>query len=275
MACMSIAYTKLFNSITDSSVWSEPSDIRVLWITMLAMADRNGLIHASVPGLAHRARISLETTQAGLKKFMEPDPFSRSKDFEGRRIEEVDGGWKLLNHEKYRDLRNEESIRESKRRWAREHRSVQRDNACLDANIPSLEEVVAYGNTLSPTVGFNEEIGRKFFVWHTENRKWVNSNMVLIDWKARLARWCSNERTRAAVMPKVNNGANVSPVSNRISIEKTIRILEDQISKHPANPESGFFDEKRTDLQRAALKDLRKKKEALELKLADIVTEGL
>ena len=45
-------YTKLFNSILASTVWSEPNETRIVWITLLAMADKNGIIEGSVPGLA-------------------------------------------------------------------------------------------------------------------------------------------------------------------------------------------------------------------------------
>ena len=101
---MSPTYTKLFNSILDSTVWQEDETTRLLWITLMAMSDKDGEIHAAIPGLAHRARISVDQAVIGLKKFMDPDPYSRTPDFEGRRLEVIDGGWKLLNHAKYRKL---------------------------------------------------------------------------------------------------------------------------------------------------------------------------
>lgn len=69
---------------------------------MLAMADRNGEVQASLPGLADVARVTLEQAEAALVTLSEPDKHSRSKEFEGRRIAETDGGWVLLNHDKYR-----------------------------------------------------------------------------------------------------------------------------------------------------------------------------
>lgn len=119
---MSKTFTKLFSSITESTVWSEPDTTRILWITMLAMADHAGRVWASVPGLANRARISIEDVEAGLQTFLSPDRYSRTLDHEGRRIEAIDGGWRLLNHERYRQTRDEETIRESKRKWAEKNR---------------------------------------------------------------------------------------------------------------------------------------------------------
>ena len=119
---MSFSYTKLFSSITESTVWCEPAATRICWITMLAMADRKGRVSASVPGLANRARITVEETEIALARFLAPDPYSRTPDHEGRRIEVIDGGWRLLNHAKYRELRDEEARREYKNQWDREHR---------------------------------------------------------------------------------------------------------------------------------------------------------
>lgn len=79
---------------------------------MLAMADQHGYVGASVPGLAARARVSLEGCIAALDAFMQPDQWSRTKDFEGRRIAETEGGWILLNHAKYRQQRNADERRD-------------------------------------------------------------------------------------------------------------------------------------------------------------------
>ena len=93
---------------------------------MLAMADQHGRVWASIPGLANRARVPLEDTQAALNAFLSPDPYSRTPDHEGRRIESIDGGWRLLNHEKYRAIRDEESVKESKRNYINARRAAER-----------------------------------------------------------------------------------------------------------------------------------------------------
>lgn len=123
---MSVTFTKLFASITESTVWCEPDATRLAWITMLAMADSRGRVWASIPGLANRARISVDSTRDAIATFLSPDPDSRTPDHEGRRIEPMDGGWRLLNHEKYRSIRDEESIKESKRRYINQRRAKER-----------------------------------------------------------------------------------------------------------------------------------------------------
>ena len=136
---MAESFTKLFSSITDSSIWSEDHPTVRLWITLLAMADRNGYVGASLPGLAARARITLPEAEVALAKFMAPDPYSRSKDHEGRRVAEADRGWRLLNHGRYRELRDEGSRRE----WDLKRSAAPRaraGKACFSASVSSITE---------------------------------------------------------------------------------------------------------------------------------------
>jgi hypothetical protein len=123
---MSVTFTKLFTSITESTIWVAPDSHRLTWIAMLAMADHAGRVWGSIPGLANRARVPVEGVREAIQSFLSPDPDSRTKDFEGRRIEEIDGGWRLLNHAKYRAIRDDESIRESKRKYINARREKER-----------------------------------------------------------------------------------------------------------------------------------------------------
>src|SRR5215469_9906814 len=110
-----MGYTKLFSRILDSTIWREDDKTRILWITLLALADKDGIVYCTIPGLADRARITIPECEAGLAKFQEPDPYSWSKECEGRRIQVVDGGWFLINHAKYRALLSYEEKREKTR----------------------------------------------------------------------------------------------------------------------------------------------------------------
>lgn len=123
---MSITFTKLFSSITESTIWCEPDSTRVVWITMLAMADRKGRVWGSIPGLANRARVSIENCERALATFKAPDRYSRTPDNEGRRIDDIEGGWVLLNYEKHRAVQDDETILESKRRYAARRRAEEK-----------------------------------------------------------------------------------------------------------------------------------------------------
>lgn len=123
-----MAYTKLHQSILRSTVWLEPNPTRIVWITMLALADKHGEVSGSVPGLANTARVTLDECKRAIATFMGPDPYSRTPDDEGRRIEPIDGGWQILNYEKYRLEASKDDQREKTaartRRW-REKRARQ------------------------------------------------------------------------------------------------------------------------------------------------------
>ena len=120
-------YTKLFESILDSTIWGESAETRVVWITLLAMRNRSHVVEASLPGLAHRARVSLEDCEKAVRKFLAPDKFSRSKEHDGRRIAEVDGGWLILNGEKYRQKMGEAERREYQRVKQAEYRKRRKE----------------------------------------------------------------------------------------------------------------------------------------------------
>lgn len=110
----------------DSTVWQEDAETRLVWVTMLVMADSDGCVWASVPGLADRAKVSREGCEAALKRFMEPDPDSRSSEHEGRRIEKVDRGWRLLNYAKFMAMSPTAAQRERHREAQRRYRAKKR-----------------------------------------------------------------------------------------------------------------------------------------------------
>lgn len=144
---MSVTFTKLFSSITESTIWCEDSDIRIVWITMLAMCDRHGRVWASLPGLANRAQVSLEMAEKAIDKFLSPDKYSRTPEYDGRRIEPIDGGWRLLNHEKYRAIRDEEERKEYKRKWIKEKREKEKAVDNVDQSRPQYTHTDTYTDT--------------------------------------------------------------------------------------------------------------------------------
>lgn len=130
-----VSFAKIDENILRSTVWMEPDVCRV-FITMLLVArpyevtepleawdlreikmagyqippGRYGMVEASAPGIAQTAVMPLEKTLECLEKLSseEGDPFSKSlvDGFNGRRIARVDGGFLILNFEKYRNKRH-------------------------------------------------------------------------------------------------------------------------------------------------------------------------
>ena len=117
-------FTKLWAEILSSSVWNEDDKVRIVWITMLASMPPDYVVRASVGGLAHLARVSREDCEHALKVLTSPDLDSRSKEFEGRRVEVVDGGFKILNGGKYREARNLDERKAYMAEYMRNYRQV-------------------------------------------------------------------------------------------------------------------------------------------------------
>jgi hypothetical protein len=124
---MNKCYVKLFQKILDSTVWLEDDRTRLVWITLLAMCDEDGVVDAPVAAIANRARVDLGSCELAMEKFMGPDPHSRTPEHEGRRVAKVEGGWLILNHKKYRDMMSLEHRREYKRLKSAEYRKSVRD----------------------------------------------------------------------------------------------------------------------------------------------------
>lgn len=116
-------YTKLFQTIITSTIWNESNDCKALWITILALKGKDHICRATVPSLAKLNNLSIEDTEKHLKKFQEPDPYSRSTEFDGRRIQRVDGGWLVLNGNKYSQLMRSAERTEYVKEKVREHRA--------------------------------------------------------------------------------------------------------------------------------------------------------
>jgi len=134
-------FTKLFGTIITSSVWSEDDKTRIMWITMLASANAKGHVSGSIPGMATIARMNVEDAERSIKSLCSPDPYSRSKEHEGRRLLECDGGWLIANYQKYRQKRDPEKRREQNREAKRRQRSQQ--NVSKSANVSNASAAVS------------------------------------------------------------------------------------------------------------------------------------
>ena len=145
-------YTKLFQSILTSSVWGLPPEIKVVWITLLALSDRKGYVAASLPGVARMAGVPVEVCEEAIGIFEGPDPYSRSPEHDGRRIEKAEGGWRLLNHEKYRNTLSTDDRREYFRIKKREQRDRKRKELTVDSG-KSMRQIAKESSPFEPSEG--------------------------------------------------------------------------------------------------------------------------
>ena len=121
-------YGKIFDSIFDSSIMEEDIEIRYVWMCMLAAADREGFVDATIPSLARKFNIPEEVMGKAIEAFLAPDPTSRTPDNEGRRIEPIRDsfGWRIINYEKYREMKRNDDRREYMRKYMQDYRSKQK-----------------------------------------------------------------------------------------------------------------------------------------------------
>jgi hypothetical protein len=196
-------FTKLVPEIIQSSIWNEPSDIRIVWITLIAVKDENGYVRGDARTVARMANVSEDVAEKALESFQKPDARSHTPDNEGRRIAAAPGGWIVLNHELYRTGDRTAYMRD----YMREYRAkngvnpvninVSLPSASVSASVseslrdgkskkfvvPEPEEVTEYAKS----IGFNLQ-GQKFCDFY-EARGWMVGKSRMKDWRAAVRTW--------------------------------------------------------------------------------------
>ena len=132
-------YVKLFSSLLDSSLWMEPDHVLRVFLMFLLACDQEGNVAMAVPGIARRARVSLEDAREALAKLELPDPDSQSRDEDGRRIVRIgDAGepvWRIVNYQHYREIGRRENQLACHRERAKRYRA-KRDAPVTERDAP-------------------------------------------------------------------------------------------------------------------------------------------
>lgn len=129
-------FVKLFSQILDSSI-ADNRKLRHFFTDLLLCADASGNVMMTDTAIARRIGATVDEVEWGLKELSSPDPRSKTPDHEGRRIERLEGhgyGWKILNYEMYRAMRDAEQLREATRIRVQRHRAKKAVMACNDSN---------------------------------------------------------------------------------------------------------------------------------------------
>lgn len=199
-------YTPLFSEIVTSSIWNEENAVRIIWITLMALADMDGNVYASVAGLAPVARVSIPECENAIGILSAPDQYSRSQEQQGRRIVPVDGGWHLVNHRKYRQRAKSRAAymrqyREEKKKF---HQKEKKENSNINANSVTHRNVTLQSVTVTKftknqcidtgiTIGILEQQSEEFHI-HYAGQGWVFGNgQPIVDLRAAMVRWRNNQ----------------------------------------------------------------------------------
>lgn len=159
-----MAFAKLDCNIVDSSLWGD-RDARDIFITALCKAEPHelreehpalktretlesgfvvppgwyGFVPAAGPGLVRAAGIDMENGIEALERLASPDPDSRDPAYDGRRLVRVNGGYIVLNFNKYREKDHTAAERSRRYRERRKASRVTRDATQRNVTVTEAE----------------------------------------------------------------------------------------------------------------------------------------
>ena len=276
-------YAKLFSSLVTSTIWREDDKTRIVWITMLALKNRHGDVAGSIPGLAAMANVAVDDCVKALEKLKAPDPYSRSKEFQGCRISEIEGGWHVLNHKKYRAAMSEEARREYKRLWQAEHRKRKSVDKNVDTKMSISTQADADTEAEASKTNTHHE-GRprnmqavleraaitgcppaeaERFWHHYESSGWVDKNgNVIANWQSKLAIWATDARARPLEQAHKGQSPQLSNMDKSIFSKEfdivvaKMKSIRDSYMEHQAWSESDVVAFRELKARRDELKKL-------------------
>jgi hypothetical protein len=117
-----MGFTKLDEGILRSSIMAESPETFKVWIAFLASCGPDGVARISAIFIESICRLSPDVVAKAIATLEAPDPKSRSDKEEGRRILPVDGGWFVVNYEKYRSFNYSEKPEAVRKRDYRERK---------------------------------------------------------------------------------------------------------------------------------------------------------
>lgn len=130
-------YGKIFAKMYEGTLYGHWEAL-VTFQQMIVLCDADGMIDMTPQAIASRTSIPLDIIERGIKVLEAPDPYSRSPEQDGRRIERIDGhrpwGWHLVNHSKYMAMQDADTVRAQTRERVRKHRAAQDAVTVTDGN---------------------------------------------------------------------------------------------------------------------------------------------
>lgn len=131
-------YAKLFSDIVDSSLWNEDAETCKVFVTLLALCDRDGYVRGTVGWLAGKSKVAIDKCDIAIQKLLAPDPYSRTPDHEGRRLERLEDGWLILNYLLFRDRLSTDPTASATRERVRKHRESHGSRYVTLRTLPSV-----------------------------------------------------------------------------------------------------------------------------------------
>lgn len=130
---MAETFIPLFSSTIRSSLWSLSGDCLKVFLTLALEAGPDGVIVASVDGIRRIVDMPIEQVRLHIATLESPDPHSkdlgRNPKCDGRRLERLHNGWRVVNLEWYREEARRQAELFRKRQWWSEKGTAARRGA--------------------------------------------------------------------------------------------------------------------------------------------------
>lgn len=225
-------FVKLSCGITKSSVWFESPATRVVWIALLTEADQYGFVRASYPGMLHIANVPKDDFDKALEILESPDQMSRTPNYEGRRIERVDGGWRILNYEKYRQY-SYSGTKEAERKRKQRERKI---NGLNDKSGTKVGQVTkGMGHSASASISASssvsdqekEEIVKRGREYSEERLKQIASVVEILNTECDTSFRSTSAATRKHINARIEEGYH------RADFEAVVRFKREEWGGDP------------------------------------------
>jgi hypothetical protein len=109
-------WTPIWDMMIDSSIWQEPDHVFRVFVAMMILKSPTHVVWLDGYQIARRIHMPIEKVLDALTVLSEPDPRRPAQAHEGRRIRKVEGGWEVINGEKYQALMKHSQRQESNRK---------------------------------------------------------------------------------------------------------------------------------------------------------------
>jgi hypothetical protein len=219
-----MAFVKLDTGVLDSTLWVD-RPCREIFITALLMAEPieltesmpqfhvkaieptgfvvppgwYGFVRAAGVGISNRALLEHEVGLAALERLGSSDPESRSKEYEGRRLVRVDGGYIVLNYFRYRDRDHTAADRQKRMRERKRHAVTSRNKPVTSRIADADADADAEKNkdTAAPLVLHENLPKESWEEWltHRRNKRWPMDDVTLKKQLKLLVKYSSSQQT--------------------------------------------------------------------------------
>jgi len=132
-------YARIFEQILDSSI-ADDYEVRHLMMDLLLLADEDGIIDMTHQAIVRRTNVPIKVVMRCIGVLSQPDKRSRTPDKEGRRLVKIDEnrdwGWRIVNYDKFRKIRNKRDRKEYQRNYMRGYRQRQKAEHVENVSAP-------------------------------------------------------------------------------------------------------------------------------------------